>query len=246
MTIRKRERGSLLSTPPKLWIIIIGFVSLVLLASLFVTFVVFPQTREGTTKPIKYVTKAIPSPAPAPAPVSTVTATTTINSNSKPVPGSCLALEERYCKTVTFVTAGDGFLVAAYKLPSDTLIFSPYDGLISVANVTGGTPYYAVFYTVKAGKKIDCLCGKDKLEVLYTGVIDRKNLLASGKPILIDGKMILTHISKGEILAKTGETNLTADPPMLDKYNLVMNFTIKNHKPDDAKTKTVFGISQSK
>ncbi len=193
-------------------------------------------SEEAITKPTTPVTKVTPTPTP------TVTVTPTTNPNAKPVPGSCLVLEERYCKTVTFVTV-KGYLIAAYKLPVGTPIFSLYGGLISVAtirDVVGGQVItdFGSFTTVKTGKKkTDCLCGTDTLDIWHTGVVIGGNKFLAGE---------ISQINKGQILVRAGETNLTIDPSfdMLNIYNLIMYFTIGDNNPDNAKTKAMFGISQ--
>ncbi len=61
--------------------------------------------------------------------------------SGKPHPGTCLILEEKYCKTVTFIPYNiysPGFIgkkIAVYKLPPGTPIFAPTDGDLSPATV---------------------------------------------------------------------------------------------------------------
>ncbi len=48
-----------------------------------------------------------------------------------PRPGSCLVLEERYCRKGRRVYRKGKFVFAGFKLPPHTPIFSPYTGHIS-------------------------------------------------------------------------------------------------------------------
>jgi hypothetical protein len=143
------------------------------------------------------------------------------------VPGSCLILEEKYCRMVErrFV---NGTIFAAFKLPADVPIFSPYDGTMSMS-----TDYRQYYVSVYKGVKPndDRYKTKSVFRIDFTGVVD--------------GVMKNEYqISNGNILARTGETSLTNLAKPLNGYNLVMYFTKYDpSKPDNAKTKTVFGIS---
>lgn len=53
--------------------------------------------------------------------------------NRNPRPGSCLILEEKNCKKVQFITNPNApeELLAAYKVPQGTIVFSPIEGEFS-------------------------------------------------------------------------------------------------------------------
>jgi hypothetical protein len=56
----------------------------------------------------------------------------------KPHPGSCLILEEKYCKTVKFIDDPrlKGNMLAIYSLGRNAILFSPVDG--QFVNITAG------------------------------------------------------------------------------------------------------------
>ncbi len=198
------------------------------------------NVKEATPKPTAPITKTTETPKAKPTP--TVTATTTANPNAKPVPGSCLVLEEKYCKTIILVDL-DGYLMAVGKLPVGTPIFSPYDGMISASgpatdSITGLKVPHAGSFSTSKTKKTDCLCGTDTLDIWYTGVYDSK-----AKKTPDDYGGFFGRMSKGQILARiTGETNLMNEP--FSEYNFVVRYTVKSI--NNAKIKTMFGISQQK
>jgi hypothetical protein len=53
--------------------------------------------------------------------------------NYQPKPGSCLILEEKYCKRGKLLTSPgrDGDMVVGFNLPQGTIVFSPDDGYFS-------------------------------------------------------------------------------------------------------------------
>jgi len=61
--------------------------------------------------------------------------------NYKPIPGSCKILEERYCKTVTYIYPPwkKDILTAAYSLPPGTPIFAPFQQ-DEISYFSKGTP----------------------------------------------------------------------------------------------------------
>jgi len=161
------------------------------------------QTKEGTVDPI-----------------------TRLTADKSVVPGSCIVLEEKYCRTVKLVTI-NGALIAAFELPAGVPIFSPYAGAKSFLMYPGRHQYKISIYK---GIKLndDWYKTKSILDITFTG----------------DTNMANQEVSKGDILAITGETNVT-DSSVTGAHNLLMYFT-KNESdtPDNAKTKAVFGVAQ--
>ncbi len=158
----------------------------------------------------------------------TVNPTTQVTVDKSVVPGSCLVLQEEYCRMVKLVTI-NGYLIAAFKLPTDVPIFSPFSGRMRLLKYPGYPPQYGM--TVSKGN--DWVNYDNNLRIAYTGVVNgvMKNIYL---------------VSKGDILARTREANLDSSVP--GEHNLLMYFTnifSKNgsETPDNAKTKAVFGIS---
>ncbi len=156
------------------------------------------QPKEGTVNPITQVTV-----------------------DKSVVPGSCLVLEEKYCRMVKSI---DGFTDAMFKLPVGVPIFSPYTGTITFfLNGQRGL-------LVSKGMHKDDWYKADAIVIFYTGLSE-------------DGIKNGDQVSKGDILARTGETNLHLDNSF-NKYNLLMYFTKDGPNTlDNVQNKKVFGIS---
>lgn len=155
------------------------------------------STKEGTVNPITQVTV-----------------------DKSVVPGSCLVLEEKYCR---MVKSTDGFTDAMFKLPAGVPIFSPHTGTITFfLNGQRG------LLVSKGMHKYDWY-NADAILIFYTGLSE-------------DGIKDGDRVNKGDILARTGETNLL--DKSFNKYNLLMYFTKDGPNTlDNVQNKKVFGIS---
>jgi hypothetical protein len=129
-------------------------------------------------------------------------------------PGSCLILEEKYCKQVKLVKDpwNENGLLAAFNLPAETKIYSPIDGQFSNA-VT------ASFKHIKTGKTF-----------AYPGVIisnTGKNTLESNKIMFSfvyfqnNEQPVYQAIKKGQIIG----TVLSKPIDYFGYYNLIFKVT---------------------
>ncbi len=150
--------------------------------------------------------------------------------SNEPKPGSCLILEEKYCKSVKFIQdpITDGSL-AVYKLSPKTTLFSPVDGF-------QGT---ATFFF------------KDR-SILYPGVsinVGRDNTIETRTAIysfIFYGKVDANKSSakKGEVISELSDKTIDS----LGDYNLAVRITKQtNYTVDDrslghsANTKVYYG-----
>lgn len=120
-------------------------------------------------------------------------------------PGSCLILEEKYCKNAVRLNYNDRVVLAGFSLPSNTPIFLPYDAVINLTS---------------AGFK------KDKKVFSYPSLQLIKEGGASNQPLIA----VIFNDKDLPELEKTGVKNqeiyqLTNTPvDFFGKYNLVVYF----------------------
>lgn len=138
--------------------------------------------------------------------------------NKSPQPGSCLILEEKYCKMVQFIpdpNYSEG-LLAAYKVPGGTVILSPIDGSFS------NTPN---FLLKNAGGKF----------IGYPGVtvISYKNrgagIINTGYGFIFFKEKIVNIASeskKGEIIGIISDKNIDR----LGNFNLLVRIAKSNNE----------------
>jgi hypothetical protein len=95
-------------------------------------------------------------------------------------PGSCLILEEKYCKGVKFVpNSNNGEEIAVFSLPAKTKLFSPSDGCLSY----GGnfTLQGKIYPEVSILLSVDCNLQSAEGSYSIIGFIDKQDL--KGGPI---------------------------------------------------------------
>jgi len=141
----------------------------------------------------------------------------------EPKPGSCLILEEKYCRGVILVddpTEKDG-LLAVYKLPVGTTLFSPTEGYYS------NTP---TFFFENTGKEVDKYPGVNV-------IVSKDNTVKNTSEIYSfvfynKSEQKNTKISKGEKIGTVSNENVN----YFGNYNLVVRLT----KQDYLEGKPVF------
>jgi hypothetical protein len=132
---------------------------------------------------------------------------------TKPHPGSCLILEEKYCKTVKFINDPrfKGLILAVYKLDKDALVFSPFDGIYS--NIKAST-------------------GKNESgQISYSpGIIAQKNIHTNDLPdysitfVFYNNTSRIfdnNSVKKAEILGTVSDKTINS----FDNYNLIVEAT---------------------
>jgi hypothetical protein len=130
----------------------------------------------------------------------------------KPKPGDCLIVEQKYCQDVELISnpmSPDG-VVAAFKLPKGTTLFSPVDGIYSEASFNlikgepdnSGTTYPGA--TILVSKDGNFLTAEGIYSLIYFG--DKKK---TDKP----------EIKKGEVLGTVSDKNVD----YFGGYNLVFS-----------------------
>lgn len=140
------------------------------------------------------------APTTIPKATSTVPVTT-VDPTVTPVPGSCLVLEERYCKEIKVIPDGNVTL-AIINLPPETPVFSPFEGKVSYGRYSENN---AFLVEVSEGTNAE-----STFRIAFTNAES------------ISGK---NYIMKGEILARVGEVNF--DVKKFEAHNLIF-FYIRN------------------
>lgn len=121
-------------------------------------------------------------------------------------PGSCLILEEKYCRSGKFIYPfEDKTMAIGFKLPEETLVYAPYDGLTGFL-IPGPDPEKAL----PPGIVIDNVDSVADLEN------DHKAVVIFADSFLRDE--IHQTVVKGQVLAKIGKTAITG----FEDYNLVI------------------------
>lgn len=137
--------------------------------------------------------------------------------NSGPKPGSCLVLEEKYCKNFTTIKnpRDPNRLLAVAKLPSGAILFSPAEGLFS------DTPTF--FFEDSQTKQITkypgatVIVSKDGTSKTVTEIF---SLIYYKKGLNTD----LSTTKKGEVLGTVSDKTID----FLGDYNLVIGITKQN------------------
>lgn len=123
-------------------------------------------------------------------------------------PGSCLILEEKYCKNVKIIDFFDGKMAVA-NLPKETILFSPLDGYFDSR----------IIFSTKDGLEDECISVNKSVSGLETEtyflIFSKEN----------DNKFGL--IKKGDQIGKVLKEKLNN----LEDYNLA--FYISQKKPDN-------------
>lgn len=143
------------------------------------------------------------------------------NNYFKPKPGSCLILEEKYCRKVKLISVPwiDKGQIAVFNLPKGTIIFAPVDGNFS------RTPSYNFPGVTEAYPGANILISKDgtlsEAEYIYD-FIYFKNEEFVGK----------NKVKKGDKLASISEREITA----VGNYNFI--FTVEKYINESGPVKT--------
>lgn len=142
-----------------------------------------------------------------------------VGANKSVILGSCRILEEKYCRRANHVTI-EGNTTTTFKLPPEVPIFSPFAGVVTIgfpATEPGSPRTYNVgkvsYITISEGVSEKDRAKKDRRSVVitYTGVEEEG--IKSG-----------SMVKKGEILARTGRTNIDTQK-IFEKYNLAAVLT---------------------
>lgn len=117
-----------------------------------------------------------------------------------PVPGSCLVLQEKYCRAVKLIDTTRG-TIAAFELPSGTPVFSPYTGAITADDDLIDIQFSPSLVMVWEDET------QNYFMIQHTGELEF---------------VVKNHINKGEVLLRVGEISLEGrigfDP------NLILTF----------------------
>ncbi len=117
--------------------------------------------------------------------------------------GSCKMLEEKYCRIGKHITIGVNS-ITAFRLPAGVPIFSPFAGVVTIwfpAAEPGSPKTYYIdkmsYITIWKGvhEKDRTKKNRKSVVITYTGV--EENGIKNG-----------SLVKKGDILARTGETNI--------------------------------------
>ena len=174
-------------------------------------------TLEPTSTPTPEPTLT-PTLEPTSTPTLTPTPTPTPEPTKTPKPGSCLILEERYCKMGKLIShpSYPNGLLAAFKIPKGAVLFAPVTGFYS------RTPTFFFFYTNETTKEM----------VKYPGAsitIAEDQTAQSVKVIygfiyFKEKENYYSTIQEGEIIGWVAEKPID----FLGDYNLVVEISKQN------------------
>lgn len=161
-------------------------------------------TQNPTATPEPTATLVVtpePTATPTPEPTPVVEPP-----SANPVPGSCLVLEEKYCRQVTLIE-WQGMHFGVVNLPPEVRIFSPFDGKLGLGGRSLINPDANV-----AGVRNSSNPHAQVDDVVFT--------LTGDFLITIESKLTQIPVSTGDIIARSSDRGIT----VFDEYTLTFSF----------------------
>lgn len=137
--------------------------------------------------------------------------TSFIQSFFKPKPGSCLVLEEKYCRKGVVISTDGKFVGIGFHVPDKTVLFSPFEGKVNTPMVT-----------VAVGKKTDSYPGI-RIATRYVGN-KIKEFILSATVVYREAKPLQNtpDIQTGEVFGIVSSQPFDLFP----SYNLFIYFSV--------------------